>query len=97
MNEKVIEFPPAKCQDRGRAAQFARSARIPGGESKLSRPGELLVRTRSTASLTPPDKNGTRWNASLPGWAASYWARPNFFSSSRKFISISVGRPCGQV
>ena len=26
-----------------------------------------------------------------------YCVRPNFLSSSRKFISINVGRPCGQV
>jgi hypothetical protein len=26
-----------------------------------------------------------------------YCVRPNFFSNSRKFISIKVGRPCGQV
>jgi hypothetical protein len=27
----------------------------------------------------------------------AYCDRPNFFSSSRKFISMIVGRPCGQV
>ena len=32
--------------------------------------GEPLVRTRSTASLTFPAENETRWNASLPGSAA---------------------------
>jgi len=29
--------------------------------------------------------------------ARCYCARPNFLSSSRKLISTSVGRPCGQV
>jgi hypothetical protein len=34
----------------------------------LTHPAPLnLVRTRSTASLTSPGMNGTRWNASLPG------------------------------
>ena len=28
---------------------------------------------------------------------AAHCTRPNFFSSSFKLISISVGRPCGQV
>jgi Cu+-exporting ATPase len=34
-------------------------------KSEMEQPN--LVGTRSTASLTPPAKNGTRWNASLPG------------------------------
>jgi hypothetical protein len=36
------------------------------------------VGTRSTASVTLPEKNGTRWNASLPGSALhALWPAPD--------------------
>jgi tetratricopeptide (TPR) repeat protein len=40
-----------------------------------TRPAPNLVRTRSTASLTSPGMNGTRWNASLPSPKEGSWGR----------------------
>ncbi len=40
-----------------------------------------LAGTRSTASLTFPEKNGTRWNASLPGSAQGANCSVNFHTT----------------
>jgi hypothetical protein len=48
------DFPLPACGESPPKREFSRSAPL------------NLVRTRSTASLTSPVKNGTRWNASLP-------------------------------
>ena len=50
-----------------------------------------LVRTRSTASLTSPRMNGTRWNASLPGLEAGSGAGPRADTEDRGRSAGTVG------
>ena len=52
------------------------------------------VGTRSTASVTSPEKNGTRWNASLPGlWAGPRGWLPPVLALLIIAVTVALFRP----